>query len=130
MGGRAKVTPSSGDLGVDIVHTLSNRDIYLVQVKCYKTENSIKFDPLVVLHSNIITRKAQGAYFVTTSDYSPQAKKFAEERGIKLINGYELSQYWLGAKMNWIDAPPKGLMNHLLNSFDWIIEKGSKFLRR
>ncbi|MEI4768756.1 restriction endonuclease [Psychrobacillus sp. FJAT-51614] len=90
LGGKTKVTPSSDDLGVDIVHILPNRDIYLVQVKCYKPENVIKLDPLAVLHSNMVTRKADGAYFVTTSDYSPQAKKFAEERGIKFIYGYKL----------------------------------------
>lgn len=33
LGGRAKVTPSSGDFGVDIVHPLLNRDIYLAQGK-------------------------------------------------------------------------------------------------
>ena len=83
-----------------------------------------------MLHSNIVTRKAQGAYFITTSDYSPQAKSFAKDRGIKLINGYELSQYWLGTKMSWIDAPPKGIMNHLLNYLDWVIEKGLKLTSR
>lgn len=130
LGGKVKVTPPSGDLGVDIVHTLPNRDIYLVQVKCYKPENNIEFDPLAVLHSNLVTRKAQGAYFVTTSNYSPQAKRFAAEQGIELINGYDLSQYWLGVKMGWIDAHPKGLMDHLLNRLDWINEKISNFLHR
>lgn len=57
-GGRAKVTPSSGDFGVDIVHTLPNRDIYIAQVKCYKPENKIEYDPLAVLHSNLVMRNA------------------------------------------------------------------------
>jgi len=126
LGGRAKVTPSSGDSGVDIVHTLPNRDIYIAQVKCYKPENSIEYDPLAVLHSNLVTRNAQGAYFVTTSCYSPQAKSFAAEQGIELINGYDLSQYWLGVKMGWIDTHPKGLMDHLLNGWDWLNERLSK----
>ncbi|MBO0601198.1 restriction endonuclease [Sporosarcina sp. E16_3] len=127
--GRAKVTPSSGDFGVDIVHTLPNRDIYLAQVKCYKPENNIEFDPLAVLHSNLVTRNAQGAYFVTTSNYSPQAKSFAAEQGIELINGYDLSQYWLGVKMGWIDTHLKGLMDHLLNGWDWMYERISKLFQ-
>ncbi|MEK5071441.1 restriction endonuclease [Sporosarcina sp. FSL K6-1508] len=126
LGGRAKVTPSPGDFGVDIVHTLPNRDIYLAQVKCYKPENNIDYDPLVVLQSNIVTRKAQGAFFVSTNNYSPQAESFAAEQGIELINGYDLSQYWLGVKMGWIDTHSKGLMDHLLNGRDSMNERFSK----
>ena len=129
LGGRAKVTEASGDYGVDIVHTLPNRDVYLVQVKCYKPENKISFDPLAVLHSNIITRNAQGAYFVTTSDYSPQATQFAEVHGIKLINGYELAQYWMGAKESWIDAQPATSMDKIFNGLEWTYEKLSEVLR-
>ena len=128
LGGRAKVTLPSGDYGVDIVHTLPNRDLYLVQVKCYKQENEINYDPMAVLHSNIITRNAQGAYFVTTSDYSPQAKQFAEVHGIKLIDGYELAQYWMGAKESWIDAQQATSMD-IFNGLEWTYEKLSEVLR-
>ncbi|QUW21364.1 restriction endonuclease [Sporosarcina sp. Marseille-Q4063] len=100
LSGRAKVTQASGDYGVDILHTLPNRDVYLVQVKCYKPENQISFDPPAVLHSNIVTRNAQGAYLITTSDYSPQAKQFGDVHGIKLINGYNLALHLCTFQIN------------------------------
>jgi restriction system protein len=59
LASRAKVTQASGDYGVDIFHTLPNRNVYLVQVKCYKPENKINFDPVALLHFNILTRIAQ-----------------------------------------------------------------------
>ena len=130
LGERAVVTPPSGDWGVDIIHTLPNRDVYLVQVKCCKLDKDIRFDPLAVLHSNIITCKAHGAYFDTTSNYSPQAKQFAEEQGIKLINGYELAQFWMGAKGSWVEEKPIKFTDRLLNALDWIYEKVTERLQR
>lgn len=105
LGGKATVTPPSGDFGVDIIHTLKNKDTYLAQVKCYDPADKIKYEPISILHSNIIKRNAVGGYFVTTSDYNNNAKIYAEGLNIRLINGFELAQYWLEAKESWIHEP-------------------------
>ena len=99
LGGKAIVTKCSGDFGVDIEHTLDNKDIYLAQVKCYKPrENLIKYEPISILHSNIIKRNAKGGYFVTTSDYNNNAKLYSEGLGIELINDFILLSIGLAKK--------------------------------
>lgn len=130
LGGRAKVTPHTGDDGVDIFHTLPNRDVYVVEVKCYKPENLIDRSQMAILHSSMVRYNASGGYFVTTSDFSIAAKKLAEEQGIKLINGNELSQYWLNAKESWLDTKPRNWSDSLLNGLDWVYEKISSYMQQ
>jgi hypothetical protein len=66
---------------------------------------------------------------LTTSDYSPNAKRFADVQSIKLINGYELAQYWIGAKESWIQAQPATSMHKVFNGLEWMYEKLSEVLR-
>ena len=103
LGGKAEVTKSHGDGGVDIIHTLSNNEVLLGQVKCYAPLNKIDYEPIAILHSNMVKINAKGGYFVTTSDYNTGAKKHAVGENINLINGFELAQYWLEHKQSWIN---------------------------
>lgn len=96
-----------------------NKDTYLAQVKCYNPTDKIKYEPISILHSNIIKRNAVGGYFVTTSDYNENAKKYAEGLNIKLINGFELAQYWLGEKESWIhESQNKTHLEELFSSIE------------
>ncbi|MCG3088371.1 restriction endonuclease [Sporosarcina cyprini] len=130
LGGRAKVTPHSGDDGVDIFHTLPNRDVYVVEVKCYKPENLIERSQIAILHSSMVRYNATGGYFVTTSDYSSAAKKLAAEQGIKLIDGYELAQYWLKAKESWLDTKPRNWSDSVMNGLDWAYGKFAEYVQK
>ena len=97
--GRKYRTGGSGDRGIDGTLTMDKFgfDIIGVQCKCYKENNKV--------NDTEITKFAHGlknvnginrGIFITTSDYTPQAKKVVEElKDIKiiLINGYRLAKY-------------------------------------
>ncbi|GEN45382.1 restriction endonuclease [Alkalibacillus haloalkaliphilus] len=89
-GGETTVTGTIGDYGVDIRH---HRDdgLYLGQVKAYK--NNVSFDPIAIIHSNMVQEKAEGGFIVTTSDFTNQARKYASSLNIELINGEQLVNY-------------------------------------
>ncbi|MBW5398399.1 restriction endonuclease [Brachyspira pilosicoli] len=97
--GKKYRTGGSGDRGIDGTLTMDKFgfDIVGVQCKCYKENNKV--------NDTEITKFAHGlknvngisrGIFITTSDYTPQAKKVVEElKDIKiiLINGYKLAKY-------------------------------------
>ena len=97
--GKKYRTGGSGDRGIDGTLTMDKFgfNIVGVQCKCYKENNKV--------NDTEITKFAHGlknvngisrGIFITTSDYTPQAKKVVEElKDIKiiLINGYKLAKY-------------------------------------
>lgn len=91
-GGSAFKTVSSGDNGVDIEHRRDN-ELYLGQVKCYK--NDLSYEPIALIHSNIVKRGAVGGFVVTTSGFSKNAKAYAHDLGIELIDGVKFVEMWI-----------------------------------
>jgi restriction system protein len=91
-GGSAWVSPASGDYGVDFEHRRED-GLYLGQVKCYK--NDLSYEPIALLHSNIIKSGAKGGYIITTGSFSENARKFTQELNIELIDGVKLVEYWI-----------------------------------
>lgn len=91
-GGNAFVTQRSGDYGVDIEHNRVDGR-YLGQVKCYS--DSIKYEPIALIHSNMVKEDAKGGFVVTTSQFTEPAKKYNEVLNIELIDGMKLVEYWL-----------------------------------
>lgn len=97
--GRKYRTGGSGDRGIDGTLTMDKFgfDMIGIQCKCYKENNKV--------NDTEITKFAHGlknvnginrGIFITTSDYTPQAKKVVEElKDVKiiLINGYKLAKY-------------------------------------
>lgn len=97
--GKKYRTGVSGDRGIDGTLTMDKFgfDMIGIQCKCYKENNKV--------NDTEITKFAHGlknvnginrGIFITTSDYTPQAKKVVEElKDIKiiLINGYRLAKY-------------------------------------
>ena len=97
--GKKYRTGGSGDRGIDGTLTMDKFgfDMIGIQCKCYKGNNKV--------NDTEITKFAHGlknvnginrGIFITTSDYTPQAKKVVEElKDIKiiLINGYRLAKY-------------------------------------
>lgn len=60
FGGSARVTGGSGDYGVDIEYKTPAGDLLLGQVKCYAPWNKVSFDPIAIIHSQMVK---QGAKF-------------------------------------------------------------------
>ena len=97
--GKKYRTGGSGDRGIDGTLTMDKFGFNMIgiQCKCYKENNKV--------NDTEITKFAHGlknvnginrGIFITTSDYTPQAKKVVEElKDIKiiLINGYRLAKY-------------------------------------
>jgi len=91
-GGETFVTPASGDFGVDIEHNRVDGR-YLGQVKC--KANPIIYEPIALIHSNMIKYSAKGGFVVTTSRFTKPALDYKEGLGIELIDGIKLVDYWL-----------------------------------
>ncbi|WP_010648780.1 restriction endonuclease [Oceanobacillus massiliensis] len=96
-GGHAFTTVKSGDYGIDFEHERED-GLYLGQVKAYK--ENLDFTPIALIHSNMVKRGAKGGYVVTTSNFSPAARKYAKDLNIELIDGIKLVTYWLEALAN------------------------------
>lgn len=91
-GGNAWVSPASGDFGVDFEHT-TEEGLFLGQVKCRKDD--LPFDPIALIHSNMVKKGAIGGYIVTTGSFSDNAKEYAEGLNIALIDGVKLVELWV-----------------------------------
>ncbi|PLR83476.1 restriction endonuclease [Bacillus canaveralius] len=91
-GGNIYVTKSSGDFGVDIEHGVGEGKV-LGQVKCYKDD--VGYEPIALLHSNIVKQNASKGYVVTTSNFTDNARSYAEGLSIDLITGTDLVEMWL-----------------------------------
>jgi restriction system protein len=90
-GGIATVTVQSGDFGVDIEHQRED-GLYLGQVKCY--EGDLIYEPIAIIHSQMVKQKAKGGFVVTTSTFKESAREYAKELNIILINGIQLAEMW------------------------------------
>jgi restriction system protein len=100
------VTKSSGDFGVDIEHG-SGSDKIFGQVKCYKDD--LSFDPIALVHSNMIKHGATKGYVVTTSSFTENARLYAQDLDVDLIDGVQLVEMWINYKnpvMETVEAKP------------------------
>lgn len=93
-GGETDVLPSKQDFGIDFKHKTED-GLYLGQVKCLKDD--VDFEPIALLHSNMVKKSAVGGYVITTSAFTETAKEYAEDVDIELINGKKLVELWMEA---------------------------------
>lgn len=90
-GFRTNITPKTGDGGVDIEANYDGeifKGTYLIQCKLWK--NNVGEPQIRDLYGAVQSRAALKGILVTSSDFSSQAKKFAENKNIDLINGETL----------------------------------------
>src|ERR1019366_4518198 len=96
MGFVAEMTKASGDGGIDIEATLDKPVVggrYLIQCKRFATDSLVGSPTVREFYGALIAdRKAAKGILVTTSGYSAQAKKFAENLPIELIDGTMLAE--------------------------------------
>lgn len=94
-------TARSGDEGVDIRLYLKNRlgtrprssPVALVQCKRYADGHSVGSPEVQQFSGALRHELALQGYFVTTSAFTPAARKWAEEEGIHLLDGLDLLKW-------------------------------------
>lgn len=57
--------------------------------------NLVGFGPIAIIHSQMVKQDAIGGYVITTSDFTSNARNYAEGLDIDLINGTQLVELWL-----------------------------------
>ncbi len=80
------VTCAVNDGGKDII-MYKNGKKYVAEVKLYWPDYKISRERIQKLHSAMLDSDAEGACFVTTSDFTKNAVVYAGKHGIDLING-------------------------------------------
>ncbi|HPZ89733.1 MAG: restriction endonuclease [Firmicutes bacterium] len=95
-GGKTSVTMANALTGVDI-QFWRGQDLLLGRAICCPQQQPIDFEPVAVLHSQMLKQGAKGGFVVTTSDFTPQARKYAQDLAIDLINGPRLIDLWVSA---------------------------------
>lgn len=89
MGFHAETTKASGDGGIDIEATLDKPIVggrYLFQCKCYSPGNLVGAPTLRDFYGAVTAERAIKGIFITTSDFTAQARDFALKTGLELID--------------------------------------------
>ena len=86
MGYKAFVTSKTNDGGYDI-KLYKNGLNCIVECKCFALGNNVGRPMIQKLVGANQKEKAEVMIFITTSDFSKGAREYAEEIGVKLING-------------------------------------------
>jgi restriction system protein len=89
LGYKVKVTPPVNDGGKDIV-LWRNSLKAVVEVKLYAKSNKVSRPMIQKLHSAMIDCEANEAIFVTTSDFTEPAIRYAVKFNIQTVDGNEL----------------------------------------
>jgi restriction system protein len=89
IGYDAHVTPPTGDGGKDIM--IYNKDFFAIaECKRYNITTKVTRPDIQKFHSAVIDCKAEKGYFVTTGEFTEQAKSYCLDKPIELINGEKL----------------------------------------
>ncbi len=86
---RPEMTKATGDGGIDIVAVLDKPILggkYLFQFKRYGPENLVGASTVRDFYGAVTADKAVKGILITTSDFTVQAREFAERVGLELIN--------------------------------------------
>jgi Holliday junction resolvasome RuvABC ATP-dependent DNA helicase subunit len=107
MGFHAEMTRASGDGGIDVIASLDKPIVggrYLFQCKRFSPINLIGSPTLRDFYGAVTADRAVKGVFITTSDFTPQAREFGEKVGLELINFSRLQallkEYGL-SEANW-----------------------------
>jgi Holliday junction resolvasome RuvABC ATP-dependent DNA helicase subunit len=90
---RTELTKVSGDGGIDIIAVLDKPIIggkYLFQCKRYAPDNLVGASAVRDFCGAVSADRVVKGVFVTTSDFTPQAREFADKAGIELIDAAKL----------------------------------------
>lgn len=93
----AEAVGRSGDGGIDGVINEDRLGLDVVYVQAKRWESNVGEPPIRDFVGALDGKGAQKGIFITTSNFSPSAKQFAERssKKIVLINGTQLAQYMI-----------------------------------
>lgn len=95
MGFDAELTEVTGDGGIDIIARLDKPFVggrYLFQCKRYSDGNLVGAPEVRDFYGAVMADRAMKGIFITTSDFTSQARDFAAQSGIELVNLPKLLQ--------------------------------------
>jgi Holliday junction resolvasome RuvABC ATP-dependent DNA helicase subunit len=95
MGFEAELTEVTGDGGIDIIAKLDEPFVggrYLLQCKRYSENNLVGAPEVRDFYGAVMADRAMKGIFITTSDFTAQAREFAAQSGIELVNFPKLKQ--------------------------------------
>jgi HJR/Mrr/RecB family endonuclease len=95
MGFQTEMTKASGDGGIDVIANLNRAIIggrYLFQCKRYAANNLIGAPMLRDFYGAVTADRAVKGVFITTSDFTAQAREFGERVGLELIGLSQLQE--------------------------------------
>jgi Holliday junction resolvasome RuvABC ATP-dependent DNA helicase subunit len=95
MGFQAGVTKASGDGGIDIEATLDKPIVggrYLFQCKRFAPDNLVGAPTLRDFFGAVTAERAVKGVFITTSNFTVQAREFGQKAGLELINLAQLQR--------------------------------------
>jgi restriction system protein len=100
LGYKSEAVGKSHDGGVDVIVEKDGVKQY-IQCKKYNSRNKVNLHDVRDFYGSLIDFLANSkGYFITTSSFTLEAEKFAEDKPIELIDGYKLLDY---IKMSGID---------------------------
>ncbi len=88
----AETIGGAGDRGVDVLATNAEGKYEFIQCKRYRKGSNIGSTPIQRVDSMRISRRAEKAWVITTSDFTPEGIDEARITGVNLVNGEELIQ--------------------------------------
>ena len=88
-GYHVQLTPTSGDYGADLLLTQQGQRI-AVQAKCYR--GSVGVAAVQEALSGMAYYQCQGAWVITTGNYTPNAIELARQSKVRLLDSTELGK--------------------------------------
>jgi|GEM_PF-5574956 len=122
FGFQGKLTPPSGDHGIDIELRSRSGNLLVVQCKRYQHDQLVSPKEVREFLGAITFTRATEGYFVTTSRFSEQCRVFAQGQPLHLVDGDALGKLMLLAETAYrytsrnqscIDAPEDFVRSHL-----------------
>lgn len=92
-GGKTSVSQVNSNIGIDILHR-RGQNTYLGLAKCLEPDFLVDYQPIAIVHSQMLKAGATGGFVATTSDFTNEARKYARETNVDLIDGGSLVELW------------------------------------
>jgi Holliday junction resolvasome RuvABC ATP-dependent DNA helicase subunit len=98
MGFQAELTRATGDGGIDIIAKLDKPifgGLYLFQCKRFAPDNLVGAPTVRDFYGAVTADRAVKGIFITTSDFTAQAREFAQRVGVELIDIQQLQKLFV-----------------------------------
>ena len=111
LGYETQVTGGSRDGGIDVIAEKDGIKHY-IQCKKYFSKHQVGSPEVREFYGALVDHFGNGeGWFITTNKFTPEAKKFAEDKPIVLINQFELVKYIHSAEKIGFDSRPEAGIN-------------------